>query len=200
MTTGPDRCELDRSYQALHSPVNAHFDRRLREAGQHRGLGYRKATQLGMNDGQPIAIGQVIEELPNVTSCVSPFAVQSDSLVRVPLERKMERRTSSASSKEIHELIAGDGMRPRGQRPIGAIGVTGPVHRQQHLLKDVLDVSVCAGKPAAQKAPQVYAQIVKEGAIRVRVTLQPRAQKQLEALLEEPRGADIAHTLEPLSY
>jgi hypothetical protein len=59
------------------------------------------------------------------------------------------------------------------------------VDRQQHLLKNVLDVAIRSSKPAAQKAPEVQAQIVEKRAIRRRVTLEPRAQKLLQALLLE---------------
>ena len=55
--------------------MHADFDRRLRQPRELRRLDHRKPVQLHMHDGQALAVGQCLQQLTQIASCLSGFGI-----------------------------------------------------------------------------------------------------------------------------
>ncbi|KDR25890.1 hypothetical protein BG60_26650 [Caballeronia zhejiangensis] len=87
-----------------------------------------------MNDRQALLIWQKLEEFADVAASLFWLVVQtSEELFRVA-NYDMERFTPCSRAKEIHQLVARNGVQLSRQRFVQPVGVTSIVDCKQNLL------------------------------------------------------------------
>lgn len=120
--------------------MHAHLHCGFRNAATLCCFGDGQPLQLHEDDRQPMPVRELLEEAPDVTACIGRLDVGLNEEAAIVFEGLVQGLASGMSAKEIHELVARDGMDPCGQGLVVTIGVSRIVHGEQGLLEDVFDV------------------------------------------------------------
>ena len=80
-----------------------------------------------------------MQQLRDVIARLRGLEVRSRPQIPAVVQRIVERIGPRAASQQIDELVAGNGVYPRGQRLPGVVRVTLIVDRQKWLPHEILD-------------------------------------------------------------
>ena len=135
-----------------------------------------------MHDGQALALGQRLQQLAQVAPGLRGLGIAAGKQLLHVVQRHIERALHRVRAQPVDELVARDGMRPGRHRQVGPVGVALVVHGEQGLLHEVLHFIGPLGQAAAQKGPQVRAQLLQEALVGVAVALQALQQQRAQPL------------------
>ena len=135
-----------------------------------------------MHDRQALAVGQRLQQLAQVSPSLRGIAVAAGKQLLRIVQRHVERALYRVRAQPVDELVARYRMRPGRHRHVVPVGVALVVHGQQGFLHKVLHFIGPLGQAAAQKSPQVRAQLLQKALVRTGIGVQPLQQQRSQAL------------------
>ena len=109
-----------------------------------------------------MAVREGFEQAADIAACVGGFHVGLDEEAAVVLEGLVKRFAPRVGAKEVHQLVACNGVHPGGERLVVSVGMSRIVHGEQGLLEDVFDVGLRTRQAPAQVGAKVRTETVEK--------------------------------------
>ncbi|MNJ56634.1 hypothetical protein D3C77_521930 [compost metagenome] len=124
-----------------------------------------------MHDRQTLFVRQLLQQFAQVALGLSRFLLLLGKQFIAVVQWIVQGLPAALATQMVGQFITGNGLHPGGQRLFALIAVAGVMHRQQHLLKQVLKVIGASIQAFTQKTAQVSAQLLQKLPIRLRIAV-----------------------------